>query len=188
MSDDKLEFVIDGKDYDKLEKFKKKHKRCLEKHPSMTGAQYCYSFTTDSFGTMSSCKCVCGKSILMSSDYDKAFGGDEKINFRVIPEDAKTEEVVRILQSMHVRPGMYFGKQRSYITLRAFLAGYGAGTRLPGEEECYWSKSLGFEVDEEVMRMTEGKNYSDEEMFYKFFEAFDLVLKRDYCCAPLSLT
>ena len=36
------------------------------------------------------------------------------------------------------------------------------------------------EVDEELRRMTEGKEFTDEEMFGKFFEAFNLVLNRDY--------
>lgn len=39
---------------------------------------------------------------------------------------------------------------------------------------------MGYEVDEELRKMTGGKEFSDEEMFNKFFEAFDLVLNRDY--------
>ena len=180
MTDKKIEFSIEGKDFEKLKKFHRKHENCLEKHPNMTGAQYSYSFISDGLGTLKSCKCVCGKAITMSSDYNLTFNEDEECKLKVVPEDAKTKEVVHILQSMHIRPGMYFGKTRSYIALRAFLFGYGAGVRAQGEEECYWSHDLGYEVDEELRKMTEGKEFSDEELFNKFFEAFDLVLNRDY--------
>lgn len=180
MRERKKEFIIDGKDYEKLEKFHKEHKHCLEKHPNMTGAQYKYSFINDGLGTLKSCKCVCGKSITMSSDYNLSFDEDEECKLKVVPEDAKTREVVRILQSMHVRPGMYFGKTRSYIALRSFLFGYGAGVRAQGEEECYWSTDLGYEVDEMFFSEVKDKDYSDEELFNKFFEVFDNVIRNDY--------
>lgn len=35
-------------------------------------------------------------------------------------------------------------------------------------------------TDKKIEFSIEGKEFSDEEMFNKFFEAFDLVLNRDY--------
>ena len=142
MTDKKIEFIIAGKEYEKLKKFHRKHKKCLEKHPNMTGAQYSYSFIEDGLGTLKSCKCVCGKAITMSADYNLTFNEDEECKLAVVPEDYKTEEVVRILQSMCVRPVMYFGKTRSYVALRAFLFGYAAGVQAQGEKECYWASGM----------------------------------------------
>lgn len=65
-----------------------------------------------------------------------------------------------------------------YTALRAFLLGYGSA--LNKDENDYWAGELGHEIDEELLRMSEGMNYSDEEMFDKFFEALDIVLSRNY--------
>lgn len=175
-----IDFCIEGRDFEKLEKFHKQHKDCLAKYPNMTAAQYKYSFIEDNFGTLKSCKCVCGKAITMSADYNFSFREDEECKLKVVPEDAKTKEIVHILQSMYKRPAMYFGKTRSYIALRALLFGYGMGVSTQGEEECYWATDLGFEVDEELGKLIEGREFTDEEMFDNFFEAFNLVINRDY--------
>lgn len=174
-----ITFSIEGKDFEKLEKFQKKHKNCIEKYPNMTGAQYSYSFINDSMGTLKSCKCVCGKSITMDSDYNMSLDDNTECRLRVVPDDTKTTEIVRILKSMQVRPSLYFGGFHSYRTLRAFLFGYSEGVRTQGDE-CYWESDMLNEVDEELGKMTDGKKYTDEEMFTKFFEAFASVLKRDY--------
>ena len=49
MADNKT-FVIDGEDYKKLMEFKKKHAKCWERHPNLTGGPGLqYSFVEDSF-------------------------------------------------------------------------------------------------------------------------------------------
>ena len=96
-------------------------------------------------------------------------------------EDRKTKEILRILHTMHKRPGLYFGTEdkRSYFALRMFLAGYECGTRKVGEEELHWS-IMDQEVWRELQSRTDGKVFSDQELFDIFFEALELVLKRDY--------
>ena len=179
----KIEFIIEGKDYEKLEAFKKKHENCLDKHPNMTGGHYNYNFTVDGLGVLKKVTCVCGKSVYLDADYnfDCGEGKLTQKRFQVVPEDQKTEEIIRILFSMQKRPGMYFGSsdRRSYSLINMFLAGYGCGARAVDEEEIYWG-TMDLEVREEFWRMTNGKTFSDQEEFDIFFEALELVLKRDY--------
>lgn len=74
-----LVFTIEGEDYKKLSRFKRQHRKCLEKHPNLTAAQYEYSFIADSPGILSTVTCCCGKHISLSSDYDLAYEIDKGI-------------------------------------------------------------------------------------------------------------
>lgn len=184
MKDKKIEFTIEGNDYEKLNAFKKKHKSCLDKHPNMTCGHYSYSFSVDGLGVLKTVTCVCGKSVYLDGDYNLGVDDEFKLpknRFQVIPEDRKTKEVIRTLLAMQKRPGMYFGstERRSYSALSMFLAGYGCGARAIGEEEIYWG-TMDSEVRREFIKMTEGKDFSDQEQFDIFFEALDLILRRDY--------
>lgn len=95
-----------------------------------------------------------------------------------ITEDTKTIEIIRTLRNMHVKPGLYFGKQRSYLALKAFLFGFRMG--ILEKEKCRWVKEIEYKVWDELLILTEDKDYSEEEMFDKYFEVFEGVLKRDY--------
>ena len=178
MADNKT-FVIDGEDYKKLMEFKKKHEKCWERHPNLTGGPGLqYSYVEDSIGILKSVRCICGATCFMTDDYDLTVDKLPIKPFRVIPEDRKTAELIRLLRSVDKRPGMYFGKVRSYTMLRVLLFAYSYGANITGEE-FHWA-SMDTEILDEMQKITSDREYSDEEQYYKFFEAFKTVLNRDY--------
>ncbi len=81
---------------------------------------------------------------------------------------------------MEKRPGLYFGKNRSYLAVRSFLFGISVGLRSEEPGECYWEEDMEHDVQEEFVRITSKRTYTDEEEFYKYFEALHTVLERDY--------
>ena len=60
MSENKLFFVIDGENKQKLEAFQKAHEHCWKIHPDVLGAQFTYSFTPHGLGTTATVRCSCG--------------------------------------------------------------------------------------------------------------------------------
>lgn len=95
--------------------------------------------------------------------------------------DQKTTEAVRLLMGIKARPGMYFGSadRRSYFGICLILLGFRVGARKANEEELYWGK-MEIEVKGELFKMIDEKELSEQEKFDLFFEALDVVLKRDY--------
>jgi len=161
---EKVEFVIGGEDLQQLNRFKKEHKGCLERHGGMTPAQYEYRFVSDGFGILKTVTCCCGKSVTLSSEYDKAFWGDmHKPVFRVYPEEDRTAAILKRLKEIQRRPGMFFGNQGSYRDLRIYLGGISQALCMYNED-IFWS-SLDAEAFNEFTALTDEKDYSDKELF-----------------------
>ena len=92
----KLQFTIDGKDFENLIKFQQEHENCLDKYPNMSCGHYSYSFSVDGFGIMKSVTCICGKTIYLDGDYNFGFGDEcmaPKNRFQITPEDRATSEI-----------------------------------------------------------------------------------------------
>lgn len=184
MENKKITFTIDGRDYERLMQFQEKHADCLEKFSNMTAAHYKYTFIPDAFGTFKTCTCCCGDCISLTADYNADAGDDrsgKEPKFEIFSEDKKTEEILRVLFAMEKRPGMYFGKNVTYSALCSFLAGYGLGTRVQAEgDEISWSAGIESEVRIKLDQVTKGEEYTEEELFYKFFEVLHAVLEEKY--------
>lgn len=95
--------------------------------------------------------------------------------------DKKTTEAVKLLMGIKARPGMYFGStdKRSYLGISMLLLGYRVGAKKVNEEELYWG-AMELEVRKEFFNLIKNKEFSDQEQFDLFFEALEMVIKRDY--------
>ena len=175
---EKMEFVIDGDDLRQLERFKKEHEGCLEKHGGMIPAQYEYRFVSDGFGILKTVTCCCGKSVTLSSEYDKAFWGEShKPVFHVYPEEDKTAAILKRLKEIQKRPGMFFGNQGSYRDLRIYLGGILQALCIYNED-IFW-RSLEADTFKEFTALTNEKNYSDKELFDIFLKTvFEVAEKK----------
>lgn len=158
-----VEFVIEGEDLQKLNRFKKEHKGCPEKH-GMTPAHYEYRFVSDGFGILKTVTCCCGKSVTLSSEFDKAFWGvKHKPVFQVYPDEDSTATILKRLKEIQKRPGMFFGNQGSYRDLRIYLGGI-SHVLYMSNKDVFW-KSLEDDVYKEFGVLLDEKDYSDKELF-----------------------
>ena len=155
---------IEGEDLQLLNIFKKEHNGCLEKHDGMTPSQYEYKFVSDGFGILKTVTCCCGKSVTLSSEYDKAFWGENhKPVFRVYPEEDKTAAILKRLKEIRKSPGLFFGNQGSYRDLRLYLGGLSQALCMY-DEDIFWN-SLEADIFNEFTALTDEKDYSDKELF-----------------------
>lgn len=177
MEREKLTFTIEGNDVEKVNAFKRKHEKCLQEHPNMTGAHYEYSFTPDGLGILASIKCVCGDYIILDDDYNLTTETGEK-NFEVVPKDDETLFIVKSLLNMKRRPGMYFGKEKSILCLKYWLIGFQMAMIKMGKE-IYWNEMRG-EIERAYDTKVKGQEYSDEELFDVYLDTFEDILRSNY--------
>ena len=176
---EKVEFVIEGEDLQQLNRFKKEHKGCPEKYGGMTAAQFEYRFVSDGFGILTTVTCCCGQKVTLSSDYDKTFwGGDHIPVFQVYPEEEKTATILKRLQDIQKRPGLFFGNNGSYRDLRIYLGGISQGMHMYKDEDIFWT-SLENDIFREFSAITDEKDYSDNELFDIYLNTvFDVAEKK----------
>lgn len=173
-------FEIWGKDFEKLAYFQKEHEVCKIKFPNVTGAQYQYTFIEDGLGVFAQVKCCCGKHIDLDGNYDLQNSSD-KPSFQIYADDKKTGRIIKQLFLIKKRPKMFM-LEPSYAVLNTFLYGiaFGIHEGKAGEDsEDYevicWSEIEPY-VNELMLPKKNSNKFSDEEMFYMFFEILEQVI------------
>ncbi len=168
---DRIDFSITGEEFSRVQRFREDHKGCIEKHPNMTGAQFEYCFSEDGLGLFKTVTCVCGESISLTADYDGTVANKP---FQVVPANKETVDLVKLTLSLQKRPGMLTGKEleRSYKVLHAYLAGRSCYDDL--YRELLWRATIRLE------KGSDSKEYTDEELYDKFFICFEDVLREEY--------
>lgn len=179
---DRKYFEICAKDYEKLSHFQEEHESCKKQFPNMTGAQYQYIFIEDGLGVFSQVKCCCGKHIDLDGDYDLQ-NSMPNPTFQIYADDQKTRKVVKQLFQIKKRPRMFM-LEPSYTVLNAFLHGIAVGIHEWKEceediEVVCWSEIESY-INEIMMPKESCKHYSDEELFYLFFEALEQVIREHF--------
>lgn len=169
--EDRIDFSITGEEFDRVQRFREGHKKCIEKHPNLTGAQFEYCFSEDGMGLFKTVTCVCGESIALTADYDMTVANKP---FQIVPTNEETIDLVKLTLSLRKRPGMLTGKaqERSYKVLHAYLAGRSCNNNL--YRDIFWRANRRLE------RESEGSKFSDEEMYDRFFAAFEDTLREEY--------
>lgn len=177
-----ITIIIEGKDYDKYESFEEAHEDCILKYPNMTGGHFKIEAVADGFGLFKTVTCVCGESIVLDGEYEKGFdSGDSsaaKPVFQTVPEDRETEELLKMLLRMKRSPELFFGKNRKISLLKYYVFGFECAARLR-------NKSMGWnhiheKLLQEYTRATNGKDYSEEELFQLYLDILERVLRCDF--------
>lgn len=93
-------FIICGRDYEYLKRFKREHKNCDK---GMAFDKFSYTFVPTSLGMYISVDCSCGKKLLLGDHIDKV---DEYTEVEASGDNAQFESaVIRIL---YLRSSQYF--------------------------------------------------------------------------------
>lgn len=196
-TNEEIKFSISGKAYKSLRAFEKEHSRCIDDFSDCTGAQYEYNFIPTSLGMLTSVQCSCGDMLLLSDDSNDAQimakRRKEKIN-----NDAKTQEIIQMLFSIHKRPGMFFGKPPYIENVTIYICGISNALRLVAEEIC-WLRIYD-RLWDRVIRKTRGMEPtplserllvlagSNEAAFDLFFVELTQCLKEDFPEVFLAFT
>jgi len=177
-------FEICGKNFEKLAHFQKEHEVCKNKFPNVTGAQYQYTFIEDGLGVFAQVKCCCGKHIDLDGDYDLQNSLD-KPSFQIYADDQKTRRIIKQLFQIKKRPRMFM-LEPSYAVLNAFLYGIACGIhegKVSEDSEDYevicWSEIEPY-VNELILTKKNSNKFSDEELFYIYFEMLELVIRESF--------
>lgn len=91
--------------------------------------------------------------------------------------DEKELHLLKSLATLKKRPKLYLGENVNYSNLNSLICGYTMAT-LRDSNVAYSNilSDIRLEYEQTIANQT----YSDEQLFYIFFEVFDEVLKRDY--------
>lgn len=174
---DRKYFEICAKDYEMLLHFQKEHESCKKQFLNMTGAQYQYVFIEDGLGVFAKVTCCCGKHIDLDGEYDLQNTTD-KDSFHIHADDQKTRSVIKQLFQIKKRPKMFM-LEPSYTALKIFLYGLAFGIQewkaCENVEVVCWSEMEPY-INELMLSKTNSKQFSEEELFYLFFETLGQVI------------